>query len=124
MRTLRLTPSPFTTKLLMYPSSFRMRAISSFSFEAGISTRECFAAIALRIRVNISAIGSVMNYSISHCRFPIVDCRFKRTLSTAQSAIGNWQSKMFLPTRLDDAGNLALQRQLTKTDAAEIKLAQ
>src|SRR2546430_3762932 len=42
-----------------------MRAISSFSFEAGISTRECLAAIALRIRVNISAMGSVMYISKS-----------------------------------------------------------
>src|SRR5580704_10873300 len=36
-----------------------MRAISSFSLEAGISTFWCRALIALRIRVNISATGSV-----------------------------------------------------------------
>src|SRR3954470_2231203 len=40
--------------------SFRMRAISTFIFDAGISTRRCFAPQALRIRVNMSAIGSVM----------------------------------------------------------------
>src|SRR6202030_1554247 len=36
-----------------------MRAISSFSLEAGISTFWCRALIALRIRVSISATGSV-----------------------------------------------------------------
>src|SRR6185503_19576510 len=43
----------------MYPSSLRMRAISSFSFEFGISTRSCSALLALRIRVSMSATGSV-----------------------------------------------------------------
>jgi hypothetical protein len=37
-----------------------MRAISSLSFDAGMSTRECFAAMAFRIRVSMSAIGSVI----------------------------------------------------------------
>src|SRR5271154_6086663 len=36
-----------------------IRAISSFSLEAGISTFWCRALIALRIRVSISATGSV-----------------------------------------------------------------
>src|SRR5271169_6350352 len=36
-----------------------MRAISSFNLEAGISTFWCRALIALRIRVSISATGSV-----------------------------------------------------------------
>ena len=31
---------------------------------------------------------------------------------------------MGLPARLDDAGNLSLQRQLAETDAAQVKLAQ
>src|SRR5271157_214657 len=43
----------------MYPSSFRMRAISIFNLETGTSTRWCFAAVALRKRVKKSAIGSV-----------------------------------------------------------------
>src|SRR5580658_3063515 len=37
-----------------------MRANSIFSFEDGISTRECFAVEAFRIRVNKSAMGSVV----------------------------------------------------------------
>src|SRR5712664_1664274 len=43
----------------MYPSSFKMRAISVFSFETGTSTRWCLAAAALRMRVRKSAMGSV-----------------------------------------------------------------
>src|SRR5436305_14567747 len=43
----------------MYPSSSRMRAISSFSFEVGISVRSCSALLALRMRVSMSATGSV-----------------------------------------------------------------
>ena len=40
--------------------SFRMRAISVFIFDTGMSTRRCFDPQALRIRVSMSAIGSVM----------------------------------------------------------------
>src|SRR6266513_5263053 len=119
----RLSPSPLTTKLLMYPSSFRMRAISSLSFEAGISTRECFAAIALRIRVNISAIGSVI-YKLQIYDFRFLICDLKRSLGMRQSQLGNQKSKMLLPTRLNDARDLSLQRQLTKTDPAEIEFPQ
>src|SRR6516225_2682082 len=36
-----------------------MRAISSFSLELGISVRSCSALLALRIRVSMSATGSV-----------------------------------------------------------------
>jgi len=43
----------------MYPSSFKMRAISVFSLEAGISTFWCLARIALRMRASMSATGSV-----------------------------------------------------------------
>src|ERR1700758_3355493 len=37
-----------------------IRAISTFSFEEGKSTRGCFAREALRTRVNMSATGSVV----------------------------------------------------------------
>src|SRR5215212_10543315 len=36
-----------------------MRAISAFSFEFGISARSCSALLALRMRVSMSATGSV-----------------------------------------------------------------
>src|SRR3954454_4439494 len=44
----------------MYPSSWRMRAISTFSFEDGISARSGNALLALRMRVSMSATGSVI----------------------------------------------------------------
>src|SRR5919205_1110097 len=43
----------------MYPSSLRRRAIDSLMREFGISTRSCSAWLALRMRVSMSAIGSV-----------------------------------------------------------------
>ena len=52
--------SPFTMeKSRMYPSSLRMRAICALRREVGISVRSCIALLALRIRVSMSAIGSV-----------------------------------------------------------------
>ena len=44
----------------MKPSSLRSFTTSSFSLEAGTSSRSCLAICALRILVNRSAIGSVM----------------------------------------------------------------
>src|SRR6201986_1065431 len=43
----------------MYPSSLRRRAISTFIFEDGIVACSCSALLALRMRVSMSAIGSV-----------------------------------------------------------------
>jgi hypothetical protein len=40
--------------------SFSSRAIWTFSFDDGMSTRRCFCPLALRMRVSMSAIGSVM----------------------------------------------------------------
>src|SRR5271157_2567111 len=53
-------PSSATLKLVMKPSSFRMRAISAFSLEAGTSTLGWRAWIALRTRVSMSAMGSLV----------------------------------------------------------------
>src|SRR3954469_10835806 len=46
-------------KSRMYPSSFRRRAMSSFRREVGIAAVSCSALLALRMRVSMSAIGSV-----------------------------------------------------------------
>jgi hypothetical protein len=43
---------------------------------------------------------------------------------TPKLEIGNWKSAMSLPTRLNNARNLSQERQLSKTDAAQIELAQ
>src|SRR5438552_14236661 len=48
----------------MYPSSFRRRAISTFTLEVGISTFSCSALLALRMRDSMSAIGSVSTSSL------------------------------------------------------------
>src|SRR5258707_13906030 len=102
-----------------------MRAISSFNFDAGISTRECFAETAFRMRANMSAIGSVMLYSVK--RFQIFDRRFAKSSSGRASQIANLKSKIAnspLPTRFHHAGNLSLQGQLAKANPAQVKLAQ
>src|SRR6185503_10442423 len=46
-------------KPLMYPSSCSRRAISSFMREVGMATVSCIARFALRMRLSMSAIGSV-----------------------------------------------------------------
>src|SRR5688572_17286389 len=73
--------------------SFRMRAISTFIVESGMSTRRCFDPQALRMRVNMSAIGSVMLMVVS-----------------------------LSPARLRDARDQPVQRQLTEADAADAEL--
>src|SRR5512133_1107004 len=79
----------------MKPSSFRTSAIRILSREAGMRTFSCRAREALRMRVSMSPIGSVKLIA----RSP-------------------------LPARLDDAGDLALQRALAEADAAHLELAQ
>src|SRR5215469_254866 len=52
---------PATVISETYPSFFRMLAMLSFILECGISTAGSNARCALRIRVNISEIGSIIN---------------------------------------------------------------
>src|SRR5262245_38155081 len=82
----------------MYPSSCRMRAISAFSREDGMSTRVCLALTALRIRVSMSAIGSVISLFFS-------------IEVTSRS-----------PAALGDSGHIAFERELPETQAAQRKL--
>jgi len=49
----------------MKPSSVRIRAISRFTLDEGSVTSRCRAALALRMRVSMSAIGSVLFISCS-----------------------------------------------------------
>src|SRR5262245_13331529 len=51
--------SSSTRKFLMNPSSFRISAMRTLSREQGMSTFPCSARLALRIRVSMSAIGSL-----------------------------------------------------------------
>src|SRR6266480_1407646 len=89
--------------------SFRIFAISTFSFETGMSTRRCFAPQAFRMRVSISAIGSVIlinSFSLSY-RIPS----------------GTRRSE-WLPACLADARDISRQRHLSETDSAEAELSQ
>src|SRR6266702_1424025 len=74
-----------------------MRAISPFSLEAGTSILGSLARTPFRIRVVMSAMGSVM-------------------------FIGNYL--LGLPARLDDARDVARERQLAEADAAHLELPQ
>src|SRR5205085_7458971 len=101
LRSMRRTGCGFsslTLKFRMKPSLLRIRATSTFSFEAGSSTRSWCDVMPLRMRVSMSAIGSVID---------IVD---------------SWLSGRCLPARLGHARDVAAERQLPKTDAAKLKL--
>src|SRR5262245_10831140 len=76
-----------------------MRAISTFSLEKGMSTLGSLARTPFRIRVTMSAMGSVM---------------FMWLTSPAPA----------LPARLDHARDLPRERQLAETDAAHLELPQ
>src|SRR3970282_1626402 len=80
-------------KFLMKPSSLRISAILTFSFEEGTSTFSCSARLALRMRVSRSAIGSVIDIS-----------------------------SRLLPAGLDNARHLALEGELPEADAARLEL--
>src|SRR5229473_7704455 len=71
-----------------------IRAISVFSLDTGTSTRWCLAAVALRMRVRKSPMGSVC-------------------------IIFLW----LLPARFHNAGYFSLERHAAKTDSAHLKLA-
>src|SRR5580765_3948039 len=93
-----------------------MRAISSFSLEAGTSTFWCRARIALRIRVSISATGSVNFIRFASPQPPVLSA-FSGEPATAR--VPN-----HLPRRLRNPRNLPAQRQPTETQTAQPELAQ
>src|SRR5512135_933421 len=97
----------------MYPSFWRMRAISTFSFDAGMSTRGRLAPTALRIRVSMSAIGSVI--AREPCRSP--------GWSACANSSGCGRSDSRSPTALDDPGDVPLERQLAEAQPAQRELA-
>src|SRR5262249_27305077 len=74
-----------------------MRAMSALSRDAGMSTRVCLAVTALRIRVSISAMGSVIS-------------------QLSASSLDR------LPAALGHARDVALERELPEAEAAQRKL--
>src|SRR3712207_921406 len=113
--------------------SFRIRASSIFIFDAGTSTRRCFDPQAFRVRVSISAIGSVML---------ILPMSSSGRISAAGDAPKVWgmvpgaaggrrpplrsavAGRRVLPARLAHAGDHPLERELAEADAADAELAQ
>src|SRR6266581_3659808 len=85
----------------MNPSVLRMRATSILSFEEGSSMRSWCDVMPLRIRVSMSAMGSVIDIRMLLVVFPPV-----------------------LPARFGHTRDVSAERQLPETDAAELKLAQ
>src|SRR5258705_5941993 len=71
-----------------------MRAMSALIREAGMSTRVCLAVTALRIRVSISAIGSVISFCSQLSAISLLPAAlrhtrhvtFERELAEAQAA--------------------------------------
>src|SRR5688572_22491151 len=102
----------------MYPSSCRIRATSAFSFEAGISTRAWRAVTAFRIRVSMSAIGSVISISLYGLRSE--SDGFSRRCPAMAQAIALRES---LPATLRYTRDVAGQGQLAETQTAQRKLA-
>src|SRR5262245_66182482 len=86
-------------KFLMKPSSFRISASRTLSFEEGMSTFSCSATLPLRMRASMSATGSV-------------------TIAIGRSPSGR------LPGGLHHARNLTLQRQVPEADPAQLELAE
>src|SRR6478672_8352060 len=99
--------------------SFRIFAISTFSFETGMSTRRCFAPQALRMRVSISAIGSVMliNSISSFYRIPTKNPQF------AVDSDGTHRNE-WLPARLANARDIARECEVSEADSADAELSQ
>src|SRR3954471_17470014 len=89
-----------------------MRAISAFNFEAGTSTLGWRAWIALRTRVSMSAMGSLVIVLLLLPR-----PGYPRPAELPDTCIS-------LPARLDHARNLAIEGDLAEAQAANAELAQ
>src|SRR5438270_5759066 len=110
-----LPSSSADLKFAMKPSSFKMRAISSFSREAGTSSFWWRALCALRMRVIKSATGSVKLICHSFYCSPAG--------SGLRHAGRNPLAQSHLPGRLCHPGYLTFQCQPAKTQAAQAELA-
>src|ERR1700733_11383651 len=118
----------------MYPSSLRMRAISSFSLEAGTSTFWCRALTALRMRVSMSATGSVNLIALLLLRRPFASAVAALAEEPAAALLARCSfgagerartaRTPALPGRFRNPGNFSPQRQTAETQAAKTELAQ
>src|SRR5690348_9317900 len=92
-----------------------MRAISVFIFDTGMSTRRCFDPQALRMRVSMSAIGSLMLIGNP------MSSRIRWTWRNESESVG---PATCLPARLAHARDHALERELAEADTAQAEAAQ
>src|SRR5258708_3302720 len=110
-----------------------MRAISTFSREAGTSTFWCRACSALRTLVSISATGSVnliVCFSSRHPFAPRSAENLQRLIAALlplaidRTTNDHRPTTDVLPRRLRDSRNLAAQSQTAEAQAAQAELAQ
>src|SRR5687768_4441025 len=106
-----------------------MRAISSFSFDAGTSTRVWRDWTALRIRVSMSAIGSVIPCPRGPGAAPASRLQRARTTAARFPAVrpptvAGLRSRPCgaLPAALGHTRDLALEGELTETETAQGEL--
>src|SRR5687768_16716946 len=86
-----------------------------------MSTRVCLAVTALRMRVIMSAIGSVIS-SLSKSQIPSPKSQVRTQPNPLR--LGIWDSGFpVLPGALRHAGDIALERQLAEAEPAQIELA-
>src|SRR4051812_47191708 len=97
--------------------SFRIFAISTFSFETGMSTRRCFAPQALRMRVSISAIGSVILIKSFSSFYRI------HPKSVVRSS-GRTRRNEWLPAGLTNARDIARECKVPEADSADAELSE
>src|ERR1700712_324912 len=106
----------WTSKEVMYPSCLRISATPCFSLLYGIVTESWYAWLALRRRVSMSAIGSVIVMALS----ALSPLRFRTRISGRPVAIVcSWG----LPGALGDARQLAGVCHLPQADPAQAELA-
>src|SRR5262245_27919335 len=106
-----------------------MRAISTFSLEAGISTFWCRARIELRMRASMSATGSVNLIVCFSSIRPFAPRLAENLQRLATSVVGQKRpttktTHRSLPGRLRNPGNLALQREPAEAKPAYPELAE
>src|SRR5262245_44168541 len=108
-----------------------MRAISAFTLDAGKSTRAWRAVTALRIRVSMSAIGSVisaLSYRPSSSRQ--ARCTWHQPLAPKHLAPTLWRQGTHwhpwhlrsLPAALRDACDISRERELAEAETAQCEL--
>src|SRR6476620_4190087 len=108
-----------TSKEVMYPSCWRISATPCLSLLYGMETASWYAWLALRRRVSMSAIGSVIVMAAR--RF--LHRGFAPASQVRPAAIVGWSKSSGSPRGLGHAGQLAAVRHLPQADAAQAELA-